>query len=64
VLRQVPVRLHAIANTPAGSMELSAHTLPSTSAFPESTAGRLLHHPFRGLHGVQVRYGLQTRQVA
>ena len=36
---------------------------PSTSAFPRFAAGRLLHYPFRGLHSVHFRYGLQTRQV-
>jgi hypothetical protein len=35
-----------------------------SSAFPESQAGRLLHHPFRGLLSVHSRYGLQTCQVA
>lgn len=25
--------------------------------------GRLLHHPFRGLDSVHIRYGLHTRQV-
>jgi hypothetical protein len=44
--------------------ELSAHTLPSTSAFPEIQAGRLLHYPFRGLLSVHSRYGLYARQVA
>src|SRR5205085_11113955 len=57
-----PLCLHAVANTPAGPMGLFAH-LPSTSAFPRFAAGRLLHHPFRGLHSVHHRYGLQTRQV-
>jgi hypothetical protein len=45
-------------------MGLFTRVLPSTSAFPRFTAGRLLHHPFRGLHSVHYRYGLQTRQVA
>jgi len=45
-------------------MGLFARLLPSTSAFPRFTAGQLLHHPFRGLHSVHSRYGLQTRQVA
>ena len=57
-----PHCLHADANTPAGPMGQFAH-LPSTSAFPRFAAGRLLHHPFRGLHSVHYRYGLQTRQV-
>src|SRR5437870_13820342 len=43
---------------------LSAHTVPSSSAFPVSQAGRLLHHPFRGLLSVHSRYGLHTRRVA
>ena len=41
-----------------------ARTLPSSAAFPRFSAGRLLHHPFRGLHGVHFRYGLHARQVA
>src|SRR5580704_11509433 len=38
--------------------------IPSTSAFPETGAGRLLHHYFRGLLSVHLRYGLHARQVA
>jgi hypothetical protein len=59
-----PLCLHAVANTPAGPMGPFARLLPSTSAFPRFSAGQLLHHPFRGLHSVHSRYGLQTRQVA
>jgi len=33
------------------------------TAFPETQAGRLPHHPFRGLLSVYSRYGLRTRQV-
>ena len=43
---------------------LFARTIPSTSAFPETGAGRLLHHYFRGLLSVHLRYGLHARQVA
>src|ERR1700675_4248408 len=43
---------------------LCAHTVPSSSAFPVSQAGRLLHHPFRGLLSVHSRYGLHAHQVA
>jgi hypothetical protein len=43
---------------------LFAHTIPSTSAFPETGAGRHLHHCFRGLLSVHSRYGLHARQVA
>jgi hypothetical protein len=43
--------------------KLSAHTLPSTSAFPEIQAGRLLRYPFRGLLSVHSHYGLHARQV-
>src|SRR5207302_451895 len=39
-------------------------TIPSASAFPRSSAGRLLHHPFRGLLSVYSCYGLHARQVA
>ena len=38
--------------------------VPSSSAFPESEAGRLLQRPFRGLPSVHLRYGLHTCQVA
>ena len=39
-----PLCLHAVANAPAGLMETSSLVLiPSTSAFPETGAGRLLH---------------------
>src|SRR5437016_13096722 len=43
---------------------LFARTIPSASAFPRSSAGRLLHHPFRGLLSVHSRYGLHARRVA
>ena len=33
-------------------------------AFPETVAGRLLHHYFRGRLSVHSRYGLHARQVA
>ena len=38
-----PLCLHAVANTPAGLMDLVRSYHPSTSAFPETGAGRLLH---------------------
>src|SRR5215831_11261974 len=42
-----PLCLHAVAITPAGLMDnLFARTIPSTSAFPETGAGRLLHQRF------------------
>jgi len=41
-----------------------ARTVSSSSAFPESQAGRLLHYPFRGLLSVYSHYGLHARQVA
>jgi hypothetical protein len=37
---------------------------PSSSAFPESEAGRPLHCRFRGLLSVHSRYGLHARRVA
>jgi hypothetical protein len=43
---------------------LFARTVPFSSAFPESQAGRLLHCPFRGLLSVYSHYGLHARQVA
>ena len=36
---------------------------PTMTAFPEIRAGRLPHHPFRGLLSVYSCYGLHTRQV-
>jgi hypothetical protein len=45
-------------------MNLFAHTVPSASAFPVRKAGRLLHHPFRGLLSVHSRYGLHAHRVA
>ena len=60
-----PLCLHAVANTPAGLMEiLFARTFPSSSAFPRTGTGRLLHYAFRGLLSVHSRYGLHARQVA
>ncbi len=43
---------------------LFARAVPSSSAFPVSQAGRLLHYPFRDLLSVYSRYGLHARQVA
>jgi hypothetical protein len=42
---------------------LFAHTIPSTSAFPETGAGRLLHSSFPGLLSVHSHYALHARQV-
>jgi hypothetical protein len=36
---------------------------PEAAAFPKIRAGRLPHHPFRGLLDVHSHYGLHTRQV-
>jgi hypothetical protein len=36
---------------------------PVMTAFPETQAGRLPHHPFWGLLSVYLRYGLSVRQV-
>jgi hypothetical protein len=47
-----------------GIFFLFARTIPFASAFPETGAGRLLHHCFRGLLSVYSRYGLHARQVA
>ena len=44
--------MHAVANTPAGSMNLLARTVASTSAFPLRKEGQPLHFHFRGLHGI------------
>src|SRR5262249_19385910 len=43
---------------------LFARTIPSTSAFPETGAGRLLHQRFRGLLSVHSRYGMHAFRVA
>src|SRR6266436_4447408 len=43
---------------------LFARTIPPTSAFPRTGAGRLLHCRLRGLLSVHSRYGLHARQVA
>src|SRR5713226_3201608 len=43
---------------------LFARASPSSSAFPLTTTGRLLHCRFRGLLSVHLRYGLHARQVA
>lgn len=64
MLRLVPVCIHAVATTPAGSTNPFARTVTSSAAFPESQAGRLLHYPFRGLLSVYSHYGLYARQVA
>ena len=47
-----------------GGWNLFARTIPFASAFPETGAGRLLHHCFRGLLSVHLNYGLHARQVA
>jgi hypothetical protein len=44
--------------------KLFARTIPFASAFPETGAGRLLHHCFRGLLSVYSRYGLHACRVA
>src|SRR6266404_6243906 len=60
-----PLCLHAVANTPAGRMEfIRSYGFHFASAFPETRAGRLLHHYFRGLLSVHSRYGLHARRVA
>jgi len=64
VLRLVHVFIHAVANTPAGLMDLIRSYSPSASAFPRLLAGRLLHLRFRGLLSVYLHYGLHDRQVA
>ena len=43
---------------------LFARTTPSTAAFPETVAGWLLHHSFRGLLSVHLGYGLPACRVA
>jgi hypothetical protein len=43
---------------------LFARILPSTSAFQETGAARLLHYAFRGLLSVYSRYGLLAHLIA
>jgi len=49
---------------PGGTAGISSLTSPATAAFPVFQAGRLPHHPFRGLLSVHSRYGLHARRVA
>ena len=60
-----PHCVHAIANTPAGRMELVRSYNSIRFGLPTKPgAGRLLHHSFRGLLRVHSRYGLHARLVA
>jgi hypothetical protein len=56
--------MHVAVNTPAGLMELFAHTLPSAAAFPEERAGRLLRYVFRGLLDVHLNCNLHPHRAA
>ena len=56
--------MHVAVNTPAGLMELFAHTLPSAAAFPMEQAGRLLRYVFRGLFDVYSNCNLHAHGVA
>ena len=42
---------------------LTSLASPPITAFPVLTAGRLPHHPFRGLHSVHSRCGLRARRI-
>jgi len=64
VLRLVPFAYMPSPLPRQVQRNLFARTVPSSSAFPESQAGRLLHCPFRGLLSVYSHYGLYARQVA
>ena len=55
-----PLCLHAVANTPAGSMEFVRSYHSTVFGLPSNLGtGRLLHYAFRGLLSVHSRYGLQ-----
>src|SRR5262249_36873379 len=60
----IPLRLHAVATTPAGLMELVRSYCSVSIGLPSIAGGRLLHYTFRGLLSVYSRYGLPARQVA
>jgi hypothetical protein len=56
--------VHAVATTP--TQRLAAQRRSSVQSFqpsPKWQSGRPAHRPFRGLLGVQSRYGLHTRAV-
>src|SRR5271157_2633756 len=56
--------LHAVAITPAGSMEPVRSSISIASGLPCEKPGRLLQLFFRGLLSVHSRYGLHARRVA
>src|ERR1700732_2058422 len=64
VLRMVPIAYMPSPMPRQVGWNLFARTIPFASAFPETGAGRLLHHYFRGLLSVHSRYSLHARQVA
>jgi hypothetical protein len=63
VLPTIPLCMHASATTPVGPLSVVVHLAQETAAFPEIQAGRLPHHPFRGLLSVHSRSGLHARQT-
>jgi hypothetical protein len=64
VFRAISMCLHAVATTPAGSMELIRSDCSIVVGLPTLQLGQLLHYIFRGLLSVHSRYNLQTRRVA
>jgi eukaryotic-like serine/threonine-protein kinase len=59
-----PLCLHAVANTPAGLMELVRSYRSTNFGLPTNRGGSAPHCRFRGLLSVYTRYGLHARQVA
>ena len=55
---------NCVAQYPGTTREIRSLVLSLASAFPRSTASRLLHHLLRGLLSIYSHYGLQTRPVA
>ena len=64
VLHMVPIAYMPSPIPRQVGWNLFARTIPSSSAFPRTGAGRLLHCRFRGLLSVHSRYGLHARRVA
>ena len=71
--RQPPVGLPVLPRSPCAHIPppiprwyrwtLTSLSSPPITAFPVLTAGRLPHHPFRGLHSVHSRCGLRARRI-
>ena len=64
VLRLFPIACMPSPLPRQDQWKLIRRASPPISAFPEMSAGRLLHCTFRGLLSVHSRYSLHARQVA